>query len=52
VAALGEQLGDMATVHGGSGGMHLALRLHDGAADDVALSARLMAQHGIMAPAL
>jgi GntR family transcriptional regulator/MocR family aminotransferase len=52
VAALGEQLGDMATVHGGSAGMHLALRLHDGAADDVALSARLMAQHGIMAPAL
>lgn len=52
VAALGEQLGDVATVHGGSAGMHLALRLHDGAADDVALSARLMAQHGIMAPAL
>ncbi len=52
VAALGEQLGDIATVHGGSAGMHLALRLHDGAADDVALSARLMAQHGIMAPAL
>jgi len=52
VAALGVQLGDMATVHGGSAGMHLALRLHDGAADDVALSARLMAQHGIMAPAL
>ncbi len=52
VAALGEQLGDMATVHGGSAGMHLALRLHDGAADDVALSTRLMAQHGIMAPAL
>ncbi|KRC35994.1 PLP-dependent aminotransferase family protein [Acidovorax sp. Root219] len=52
VAALGEQLGDVATVHGGSAGMHLALRLHDGAADDVALSTRLMAQHGIMAPAL
>ncbi len=52
VAALGEQLGDVAAVHGGSAGMHLALRLHDGAADDVALSARLMARHGIMAPAL
>ena len=52
VAALGELLGDVAAVHGGSAGMHLALRLHDGAADDVALSARLMAQHGIMAPAL
>jgi len=52
VAALAQQLGDVASVHGGSAGMHLALRLHDGAADDVALSARLMAQHGIMAPAL
>ncbi|EJE54007.1 transcriptional regulator with HTH domain and aminotransferase domain containing protein [Acidovorax sp. CF316] len=52
VAALAQHLGDMASVHGGTAGMHLALRLHDGAADDVALSARLMAQHGIMAPAL
>jgi GntR family transcriptional regulator/MocR family aminotransferase len=30
----------------------LALRLHDARSDDVALSARLMARHGIMAPAL
>ena len=52
VEALARQLGDVATVHGGSAGMHLALRLHDDAADDVALSARLLAQHGIMAPAL
>ncbi|MBT9514440.1 MAG: PLP-dependent aminotransferase family protein [Acidovorax sp.] len=52
VAALTRHLGDVATVHGGSAGMHLALRLHDAAADDVALSARLLAQHGIMAPAL
>lgn len=52
VAALAQHLGDVASVHGGTAGMHLALRLHDGAADDVALSARLMAQHGIMAPAL
>ena len=52
VAALAHHLGDVASVHGGTAGMHLALRLHDGTADDVALSARLMAQHGIMAPAL
>lgn len=52
VAALAHHLGDRATVHGGSAGMHLALRLHDARADDVALSARLMARHGIMAPAL
>ena len=52
VAALALHLGDVATVHGGTAGMHLALRLHDAAADDVALSRRLMAQHGIMAPAL
>ncbi len=52
VAALAQHLGDVATVRGGSAGMHLALRLHNAAADDVALSARLLAQHGIMAPAL
>ena len=52
VAALSSHLGDVATVHGGTAGMHLALRLHDARADDVALSARLMARHGIMAPAL
>ncbi|MDH4419425.1 PLP-dependent aminotransferase family protein [Acidovorax sp. HMWF029] len=52
VAALAEHLGDVATVHGGTAGMHLALRLHDGAVDDVALSACLMAKHSIMAPAL
>ncbi|MFY3386540.1 PLP-dependent aminotransferase family protein [Paracidovorax sp. MALMAid1276] len=52
VAALAQHLGGVASVHGGTAGMHLALRLHDGGVDDVALSARLMAQHGIMAPAL
>jgi GntR family transcriptional regulator/MocR family aminotransferase len=52
VAALASHLGDVATVHGGTAGMHLALRLHDARSDDVALSARLMARHGIMAPAL
>ncbi|MFN4119174.1 PLP-dependent aminotransferase family protein [Acidovorax sp.] len=52
VAALAHHLGDVATVHGGTTGMHLALRLHDAQSDDVALSARLMARHGIMAPAL
>ncbi len=51
VAALEQQLGDVATVHGGSAGMHLALRLHDPKADDEAMSARLM-QRGIVAPAL
>ena len=52
VAALASHLGDVATVHGGTAGMHWALRLHDARSDDVALSARLMARHGIMAPAL
>lgn len=52
VAAIEHRLGDVATVHGGTAGMHLALRLADSAADDVALSAQLMSQHAIMAPAL
>ncbi|MFC7408668.1 MULTISPECIES: PLP-dependent aminotransferase family protein [Hydrogenophaga] len=51
-AALTRRLGDVATVYGGSAGMHLALRLHDDRADDVALSARLLDQQGIVAPAL
>ncbi len=51
VAALQEQLGDVADVYGGSAGMHLALRLHDPQADDAAMSHQLLAQ-GIVAPAL
>ncbi len=51
VAALDRQLGDVATVYGGSAGMHLALRLRDGSTDDVQLSAQLL-EAGIMAPAL
>lgn len=51
VAALECQLGDVGAVYGGSAGMHLALRLHDNAADDVAMSAQLL-EIGIMAPAL
>ena len=51
VAELELQLGDVATVYGGSAGMHLALRLHDETQDDVGMSARLL-KMGILAPAL
>ncbi|MES2951420.1 MAG: PLP-dependent aminotransferase family protein [Pseudomonadota bacterium] len=51
VAALQEQLGDVADVFGGTAGMHLALRLHDPQADDAAMSQHLLAQ-GMVAPAL
>lgn len=51
VAALRTQLGDVADVYGGSAGMHLALRLRDPDADDIAMSHALLAQ-GIVAPAL
>ncbi|MDX8122950.1 PLP-dependent aminotransferase family protein [Janthinobacterium sp. GMG2] len=40
-----------AAIHGGTAGMHLALRFHDGAWDDLALSRRA-AQDGIVALAL
>jgi GntR family transcriptional regulator/MocR family aminotransferase len=47
VAALDKHLGTAATVHGGSAGMHLALRLNDAARGDAAIAARALAQ-GIM----
>eukprot|EP01133_Synstelium_polycarpum_P007818 gene7819-9175_t len=40
-----------ASIHGGSAGMHLALRFHDASRDDLALSRRA-AQEGIVALAL
>jgi GntR family transcriptional regulator/MocR family aminotransferase len=51
VAALDEHLGSVAEVHGGSGGMHLALRFHDQQLDDDAISAQAREQ-GIVAQAL
>lgn len=51
VAELELRLGGLATVYGGSAGMHLALRLHDETQDDVGMSARLL-KIGILAPAL
>ncbi|HEX5785940.1 MAG TPA: PLP-dependent aminotransferase family protein [Burkholderiaceae bacterium] len=54
VTELERQLGDMggvADVFGGSAGMHLALRLRDPQADDVAMS-RWLRQHGLVAQAL
>ncbi len=51
VAALEQQLGDVADVYGGSAGMHLALRLRDPHADDAGMSHRLL-QQGVLAPAL
>ena len=58
VAALDEHLGTAAEVHGGSAGMHLALRFHDQQLDDAAISARLrelgivahsLSRHGVQA---
>lgn len=51
VAALERHLGSVASVHGGSAGMHLALRFRDGEMDDGAVSARALA-HGIVVNAL
>jgi GntR family transcriptional regulator/MocR family aminotransferase len=51
VAALEAQLGTVATVHGGSAGMHLALQLNDPTLDDAAIAARALEQ-GIVAHAL
>lgn len=51
VAALAQQLGDVADVYGGSAGMHLALRLRNPQADDALMSQQL--RHlGVVAPAL
>jgi GntR family transcriptional regulator / MocR family aminotransferase len=51
VTALERQLSDVADVHGGSAGMHLALRLRNPHADDARMSRALQAR-GIVAPAL
>jgi GntR family transcriptional regulator/MocR family aminotransferase len=51
VAALDEHLGSVAEVHGGSAGMHLALRFHDPQLDDGAISAQAREQ-GMVAQAL
>lgn len=51
VAALERHLGSVATVHGGSAGMHLALRFRDDGMDDLAVSARAF-EHGIVVNAL
>ncbi|MBA5637314.1 PLP-dependent aminotransferase family protein [Duganella sp. LX20W] len=48
VAALETHMGKVATVHGGSAGMHLALRFMDPALSDTAISAQARA-HGIVA---
>ncbi|MET3133941.1 GntR family transcriptional regulator/MocR family aminotransferase [Oxalobacteraceae bacterium GrIS 1.11] len=50
-AALALHLGALASLHGGSAGMHLALRLAAGAPSDVALSA-LALRRGLVVPAL
>jgi GntR family transcriptional regulator/MocR family aminotransferase len=51
VAALERHLGSVATVHGGSAGMHLSLRFKDGRVDDVAV-VRQALEHGILVNAL
>ena len=51
VAALEQHLGSVASVHGGSAGMHLVLRFKQDDLDDAAISAQLRAQ-GIIAHAL
>jgi GntR family transcriptional regulator/MocR family aminotransferase len=51
VAALEQHLGSVATVHGGSAGMHLALQLNDARLDDARIAARALEQ-GIVAHAL
>jgi len=51
VAALARHLGSVATVHGGSAGMHLSLRFTDQRLDDAAISAQALA-HGVAVNAL
>ena len=51
VAALERHLGGVATVHGGSAGMHLALQLNDPHLSDARIAARALGQ-GIVAHAL
>ncbi len=51
VASLERHLGDLASIHGDSAGMHLALVFDDARMDDVAISAAALAA-GIVAPSL
>ncbi|MYM28894.1 aminotransferase class I/II-fold pyridoxal phosphate-dependent enzyme [Duganella sp. CY15W] len=51
VAALELHLGSIATVHGGSAGMHLSLRFNDARIDDVKVTAQAE-RHGIAVNAL
>lgn len=51
VAALGQQLGDLVSIHGDSAGMHLALRFYSDSLNDLSISEAALAQ-GIVAPAL
>ncbi|NVM75946.1 GntR family transcriptional regulator/MocR family aminotransferase [Duganella sp. SG902] len=51
VAALEKHLGSVATVHGGSAGMHLSLRFNDARIDDVEVTAQAE-RHGIAVNAL
>jgi GntR family transcriptional regulator/MocR family aminotransferase len=51
VAALEKHLGSVATVHGGSAGMHLSLRFNDARMDDVAIVAQAL-EHGLAVNAL
>ena len=51
VASLERHMGAVATVHGGSAGMHLALRFRNESMDDVAVSAHAL-EHGIVVNAL
>jgi GntR family transcriptional regulator/MocR family aminotransferase len=51
VAALEQHLGSVATVHGGSAGMHLSIRFNDARIDDVAIVAQAQ-ERGIAVNAL
>ncbi|WLI89376.1 PLP-dependent aminotransferase family protein [Massilia sp. R2A-15] len=51
VAALGRHFGNVATIHGGSAGMHLALQFDDSSIDDARVAA-LALEKGIVAHAL
>ena len=51
VVSLERHMGAVATVHGGSAGMHLALRFRDEAMDDLAVTAQAL-EHGIVVNAL
>ena len=51
VTALQQSLGDLASIHGDSAGMHLVLRFYSDSLNDLSISEAALAQ-GIVAPAL